>query len=75
MTPSMISFRLGIDEVAFTDDVNTVGHPARRAYYRGLEATDREVRQQLIDLMRAGSPSAVADCQRRIERCLSEISV
>ena len=75
MPPSMISFRLGIDEVALLDDINTVGHPARRAYYQGLEATDSEVRQQLIDLMRAGSPTAVADCQQRIERCLAEISV
>ena len=45
MTPSMVSFRLGIDEV------------------------------QLLDLMRAGSPAALADCQQRMERCLNEITV
>ena len=41
----------------------------------GLEETDRELRQQLLDLMRAGSPSAIADCQQRIERILNEITV
>lgn len=75
MTPSMASFRLGIDEVQLTDDINTLGHPARMAYYTGLEETDSELRQQLIDLMRAGSPAAISDCQQRIERCLNEITV
>ncbi len=75
MTPSAVSFRLGIDEVLLHDDINTLGHPARRAYYMGLEETDAELRQQLLDLMHAGSPSAIADCQQRIERCLAEISV
>ena len=37
--------------------------------------TDRELRQQQLDLMRAGSPSAIADCQQRIERILNEITV
>jgi len=75
MTPSMVSFRLGIDEVQLLDDINTVGHPARRAYYTGLEETDRELRQQLLDLMQAGSPAALSDCQQRLERCLNELTV
>ena len=75
MTPSMVSIRLGIDEVKFIDDIHTVGHPARQAYYRGLEETDRDLRQQLIDLMRAGSPTALADCQHRIEHILNETTV
>ena len=75
MTPSMVSSSLGIDEVHLMDDIHTVGHPARRAYYAGLAETDCEVRQQLLDLMRAGSPAALADCQQRIERCLGEIQV
>ena len=70
MTPSQVSFRLDIDEVQLL-----IGNPARRAYYRGLEETDCEVRTQLLDLMRVGSPSAIADCQQRIERCLSEITI
>ena len=48
MTPSMVSFRLGIDEVQLHDDINTLGHPARRAYYSGLEETDKELRQQQL---------------------------
>lgn len=75
MTPSMVSFRLGIEETRLLDDIHTVGHPARRAYYTGLEETDGELRQSLIDLMRAGSPSAIADCQKRIERLLNDIAV
>lgn len=75
MTPSMVSIRLGIDETQLLDDIHTVGHPARRAYYTGLEETDGELRRQLIDLMRAGSPTAIADCQQRIERLLNEITV
>lgn len=75
MTPSMVSFRLDIDEVQLHDDINTPGHPARRAYYSGLEETDKELRQQQLDLMRAGSPAAIADCQQRIERILNEITV
>ena len=75
MTPSMVSIRLGIDEVQLLDDIHTIGNPARRAYYTGLEATDRELRQQQLDLMRAGSPAAIADCQQRIERCLNEIQL
>jgi hypothetical protein len=71
----MVSIRLGIDEVQLMDDIHTIGHPARRAYYAGLEQTDCEVRQQLLDLMRAGSPTALADCQQRIERCLNEIQL
>ena len=34
-----------------------------------------KLRQQQLDLMRAGSPSAIADCQQRIERILNEITV
>ena len=75
MTPAMVSFRLGIDEVQLLDDINTIGHPARRAYYTGLEETDGELIRQTLDLMRAGSPSAIVECQRRIERILIEITV
>lgn len=41
----------------------------------GLDETDKELRQQQLDLMRAGSPTAIADCQQRIERVLNEIAV
>ena len=73
MTPSQVSFCLDIDEIQFHDDIRTIGHPARRAFYKGLQSTDNELRQQIIDLMRAGSPTAISDCQQRIERCLNEI--
>lgn len=75
MTPSLVSVQLGFNEIEFIDDIHTPGNPARRAYYMGLEETDKELRQQLLDLMRVGSPSAIADCQQRIERILNEITV
>lgn len=75
MTPSQVSFRLDIDEVQFLDDIHTVGNPARRAFFLGLQSTDNELRQQIIDLMHAGSPAAIADCQQRIERVLNEITI
>lgn len=75
MTPSQVSIHLDIDERLLLDDIHTLGHPARKAYYRGLLATDNELRKNMIDLMRAGSPSAIADCQARIERMLNEIIV
>ena len=75
MTPSMVSIHLDIDEVQFLDDIHTVGHPARHAFYKGLLSTDNELRRQVIDLMHAGSPTAIADCQQRIERCLNEITI
>ena len=75
MTPSLVSIQLGFNEIEFIDDIHTPGNPARRAYYMGLEETDKELRQQLLDLMRVGSPSAIADCQQRIERILNEITI
>ena len=75
MTPSQVSIHLDIDEMQLLDDINTIGHDARKAYYRGLVATDNELRKNTLDLMRAGSPSAIADCQTRIERILNEITV
>lgn len=75
MTPSLVSIQLGFNEIEFIDDIHTPGNPARRAYYLGLEETDKELRQQLLDLMRVGSPSAITDCQQRIERILNEITV
>ena len=45
MAPSMVAIRLDIDEVRLIDDIHTPGHPARRAYYQGLEYTDGELRQ------------------------------
>ncbi len=75
MTPSQVSFHLDIDEGLFLDDIHTQRHPARRAYFIGLQSTDNELRKQTIDLMRAGSPAAIADCQQRIERMLNEITI
>lgn len=33
MTPAEISALLGIDETELTDDINTLGHPARSAFF------------------------------------------
>ena len=62
MTPSEISALLGIDESEFIDDINTLGHPARIAFFHGVAVTAREIREDIRDAARAGSPFSVSEC-------------
>ena len=48
MTPAEISALLGIDETELTDDINTLGHPARRAFFHGVAITAREIREDVL---------------------------
>ncbi len=74
MSPMEISFLLGIDEMQLSDDIATPGHPVRRAYYGGLATTANVLRRNIIDTASAGSPAAIAECQRRIMTLLSDIA-
>lgn len=73
MMPSEIAALLDYDEQEFIDDISSTGHPARRAYKRGMAATSREVRTGIIDAAAAGSPHSIMECQRLILRAMSEI--
>jgi hypothetical protein len=74
MTPPEISALLGIDERQLSDDINTVGHPARTAYLKGVSATALELRRTLHDTALAGSPYAVQECQRLLSIAQSAVS-
>lgn len=74
MTPPEISALLGIDERQLSDDINTVGNPARTAYLKGVSATALELRRTLHDTALAGSPYAVQECQRLLSVAQSAVS-
>lgn len=75
MTPSEISFLLDIDETTLLDDVNSVGSPARKAFFKGVASTANEIRKGIRDLADAGSPFSIAECQRLITRQMAEIKL
>lgn len=75
MTPSEISALLGIDESEFIDDINTLGHPARIAFFHGVAVIAREIREDIRDAARAGSPFSVSECLSLIERQLSSVTM
>lgn len=72
MTPSEISFLLDIDETILVDDINSIGNPARRAFFKGMASTANDIRKCIRDLADAGSPFSIAECQRLITRQLAE---
>ena len=72
MTPSEISFLLDIDETILVDDINSIGNPARRAFFKGMASTANDIRKGIRDLADAGSPFSIAECQRLITRQLAE---
>lgn len=75
MTPTEISSLLGIDESELIDDINTIGHPARLAFYHGVARTAREIREDIRDAARAGSPFSVSECLHFIERQLAYVNI
>lgn len=74
MTPTEISALLGIDESELVDDINTLGHPARNAFFHGVAATAREIREDIRDAARAGSPFSVSECLHLIEQQLASVN-
>ena len=59
LTPiTEISVLLGLNEIELRDSVNTMGHPARQAFYEGMAETALKVRERDLQLAEAGSPSA-----------------
>lgn len=74
MNPTEISALLDIDEAELIDDINTLGHPARNAFFHGVAATAREIREYIRDAARAGSPFSVSECLHQIERQLAAVN-
>ncbi|MGN0236750.1 MAG: hypothetical protein ACI4AK_01480 [Lepagella sp.] len=57
--PSEIAIYLDISEEIFKSDINSEGHPARKAYIRGKLTQKLEIRKQMATLARVGSPVAI----------------
>ena len=55
--------------------LHTLGHPARSAFFHGVAITAREVREDIRDAARAGSPFSVSECLSMIERQLSSVTM
>lgn len=61
--PSEIDVRLelflDVPEEEFKADINSEGHPARKAYIKGKLSQKLEIRKQMATLARVGSPAAI----------------
>ncbi|KXB86064.1 hypothetical protein HMPREF3034_00012 [Prevotella sp. DNF00663] len=75
MTPKEISFLLNVDEIILTDDINTIGHPARKAFFNGVSTSALQLRENIREAAIAGSPFSIAECQKLIMNQLSEVNV
>jgi hypothetical protein len=75
MNPREISALLDIDELSLVDDINTIGNPARKAFFRGVATTVHEIRKDVRDTAMAGSPYAIDACQKQIMNILSEVQI
>ena len=73
--PAEISALLDFDETEFKNDINTPGHPARRAFLRGFSETALRLRKQNIDLVNAGSPAADEACRGYMRRMIRDIDI
>lgn len=57
--PTEIAITLDIPEDKFKSDIAIAGNPARAAYIKGKLTTKTEIRRQMVELARVGSPAAV----------------
>ena len=74
LTPaSEIAYLIGVDEVAFLDDIITPGNPARREYMTGFAETANEIRKRNLDLAAAGSPAADEALRSYLRRMMTEL--
>ena len=70
-----MSALLDIEETELRDDVNTTGHPARRAFLKGYAETALRLRRQNLDLVDAGSPAADEACRGYLRRMIRDIEI
>lgn len=57
--PSEIAIFIDVPEEDFKADINSEGHPARKAYIKGKLSQKLEIRRQMATLARVGSPAAI----------------
>ena len=59
LTPiTEIGVLLELNEVELRDGINTIGHPFRIAYFKGMAQTAMKIRERNMALAEAGSPAA-----------------
>ena len=73
--PQEISTLLDFDETEFKADINTPGHPARRAFMKGYSETALRLRKQNLELVDAGSPAADEACMGYLRRMMRDIDI
>lgn len=74
LTPiSEMGALLDLDERILKDDINTIGNPARAAFYKGYAETALKARERNLDLAEAGSPSAEDAIEHYISRMMNEL--
>ncbi len=64
---------LDLSETELRQDVNTLGHPARKAFLSGYSKTALELRRMNIDMVKTGSPAADDACRMYMKRMISDI--
>lgn len=74
LTPiTEISVLLGLNEAFLRDDIATVGHPARQAFYEGMASQALEIRKRTLELAAAGSPSADESLKIYLKKMLNDL--
>lgn len=59
-TPTEIAITIDVYEEVLKTDIRISGHPARVAYIKGKLSTKTEIRRQMLEFARVGSPAAVS---------------
>lgn len=74
LTPiTEIGVLLGLNEQLLRDDIATVGHPARQAFYGGMAEQALKIRERTIELAAAGSPSADDSLKVYLRKMLNDL--
>lgn len=67
--PVEMAALLGVDELLLQEELQNRDSNIRKVYLKGLAETAQELRRQMIDAARAGSPSAVEQAVAALNEC------
>lgn len=67
--PNEMASILGVDELIIQEELSNRHSPVRAAYMRGLSATAKELRSQMLEAAKAGSPSAIEQSITALQNC------
>lgn len=66
---------MDIDETELRADINTLGHPARKAFMKGYSEKALQLRKMNIELADAGSPAADEACRGYLRRMIRDVEI